>query len=255
MKILTYKADGNTAIAKNKELTQARDNIWFSITTDDYGQNIYHYYLRCKNDICYPLGWARQPADIENIEKLKNDNEADILQDIKDAMEHKTFVSTLDILFCELMQESELASACKAYHDAWIERSRKQDEIERKAREEKEERERQERERAKREKDAADLQHAYDALKGTDKVEWTAREFELLCKDNNITIPLRTLGYLQKNVVKLYLEYMTPQTLSGKQSTEKVLTAGYSHKGKNESKKLYSIIFEINKKLWHGGKQ
>lgn len=193
MKILKYKNDGITAITVNKTLTQISNNLYCYEEIDEYDNTTYYYYIKCNNEICYPLMRSRYELTARDIEQLKDYNEQDILQNMAQREEKGKFINNIDILFCDLLGLPELAKHYTEYRELYIkmlEQERKEEEQKRKELEQvKQEQERQ--------KQLELLDKAQ--IKFYNGNEITAQEFEMLCNKYNVTIPIKVLGWLDQH--------------------------------------------------------
>lgn len=193
MKILKYKNDYNTPTLTSKQLTQLEGNLYYYTEIDEYNNIEYNYYIKCKNDICYPLGGTRiNLLDNENIDKYKNYNEQNIFEILANKDNNGQFISNLDILFCELMEETELADHYTKYRENYL----KEQELQRQEKE----RQRQKKEKEKQEKER---QKQFELLEKAQTrfyngIEITAQEFEMLCNKYNVKIPIKVLGWLRE---------------------------------------------------------
>lgn len=203
MKILKYKNDGNTVEVINKTLTQANGNVYYYEDMDKSWNDCkhYHYFLKCNNDVCYPLTDARyNPISTATFETWKSKNENAVFEFLEKEIEQNHYINNLQILFCELQGNTELANRCKEQKAKVLkerEEERKQEETERKAREEQEEKNRLEQEQK-------DLEQAYTSIKT--KNELSATQFEKLCNDLHINLPIKFIGWLREFCGTIYIK-------------------------------------------------
>lgn len=197
MKILRYKDDGNTPEIVNKKLEQVIDNIYYyeQVEKDYY---IFYYFIKCKNDIFYPLtqkSWEQYPP--QAFEKFKNYTEKEILQNIEFKMKTGQYVSNLDILFCEVMEQAKtFVEELKNYKQQLMEKL----ELERQEKEQKQLAEEQEKQKLELEQKKLEqeqlLAKGYANLKAGEKI--TPQQFEALCKAENVSLPLKLTGWLRE---------------------------------------------------------
>ena len=198
MKILKYKNDYNTPTLANKQLSQLEGNLYYYTETDEYNNNEYNYYIKCKNDIYYPLGRTRNNLlDNEYIDKYKNYDEQNIFELLANKDNNGQFISKLDILFCELMGENELAKHYTEYRESYL----KEQELQRQEKERQRQLKEQERQEKERQKQLELLDKAQTKFYNGNEI--TAQEFEMLCNKYNVTIPIKVLGWLREYCFKI----------------------------------------------------
>lgn len=185
MKILRYKSNGNDVEIVNKNLEQINGNIYLCVV----GGEEFNYYLKCSEDVCYPVTTVYNctlPA--QSFDRLKDKDEKAVFQALENKILQNGYIKNIDILFCELLRNSELATRCKAQQaKARAERA----EQEAKARQQEEERE----EQARKQRQAEELQEAYNRLKTKNAID--ATQFEMLCNDAEICLPAKFVGWLR----------------------------------------------------------
>ena len=199
MKILKYDKDGNKVLVVNKNLLKYDGNIYYYIKEDSVNNRHFAYfYLNC-NNICYPLAYQQFYDSFSFSEyftkallEYKNKDENAIIDTIIQKKQNNQYINNLDIMFCELCNKFDLVKELQIYHQekvAAIEKERQQREDEYR---------REEEERQQKEKAAAAkfLEESYNSLKTTNTV--SAKGFEVLCKDNNINLPFRFVGWLRE---------------------------------------------------------
>ena len=194
MKILRYKNDCNTTEIVNKELQKVIGNVYHYSSVKDY-ETYNHYYIKCKNNLGYPLTTYeyRTPTQLfESLKRFENYSEKEILEQIIKAKEEHKYINNLQILFVECMGLPELLEELKVYK-LKITQER---ELERKLEEEKRQQKEAERIKAEEEQKQKELEKAYNTLKSYNKI--TAHEFEILCNDNNINLPSKFVGWLRE---------------------------------------------------------
>lgn len=198
MKILKYKNDYNTPTLANKQLTQLEGNLYYYTETDEYNNTEYNYYIKCKNDIYYPLGRTRNNLlDNEYIDKYKNYNEQNIFELLANKDNNGQFINKLDILFCELMGKNELARHYTEYRENYL----KEKELQRQEEERQRQLKEQKRQEEEKQKELEKLEIAKaQFLNGK---EITAEQFEKLCNNYNIKIPIKVLGWLREYCFKI----------------------------------------------------
>ena len=192
MKILAYKNDGTTATLKNKTLQQVDGNLYYFTEIDEYNNATYFYYIKLNSDICYPLARTRHEFTARDIEDFKDYNEQNILQHLKNCEQKGRFISNIDIYLCELLGLEELAKHYRKYRELYIklqEQERKEEQKRQKLEQEQQEKEKQ--------KEIEKLEIAKaQFLNGK---EITAEQFEKLCNNYNIKIPIKVLGWMREH--------------------------------------------------------
>lgn len=197
MRILKYKNDGIIAITVNKILTQISNNLYRYEEIDEYDDITYYYYIKCNNEICYPLMRSRYELTARDIEQLKDYNEQDILQNMAQREEKGKFINNIDILFCNLLGLPELANHYKEYREIYLKlQKREQEEQEQKRKELEQARQEQEKQKQLELLDKAQTKF-YNGN------EITAQEFEMLCNKYNVKIPIKVLGWLREYCFKI----------------------------------------------------
>lgn len=199
MKILKYKNDNNTVEVVNKNLEQIQGNIYY-YTTNNQDDIFYNYYIKCKNDYCYPLSIYdyKAPEQLtEAFKKFENYSEQEILEQIKQAKQDHKYINNLQILFVECMELFELAKELKTYKVEITKELELKREIERKLEEDKRQKEKLERNKAEEEKKQKELEIAYNKLREYKTI--TAYQFEILCNENNVKLPIKFVGWLREH--------------------------------------------------------
>ena len=193
MKILAYKNDGTTATLKNKTLQQVEGNIYYFTETDEYKNTTYFYYIKCSNDVCYPLTARTYKLTAKDIENCKDYNEQNILQHLKNCEQKGRFINNINIYFCELLGLTELAKHYKEYRELYI----KLQEQERKEEEQKRQKLEQEQQEREKQKELEKLEIAKEQFLNGKEI--TAEQFEILCNNYNIKIPIKVLGWMREH--------------------------------------------------------
>lgn len=194
MRILKYKSDRNTPTLANKQLSQLEGNLYYYTETDEYNNDEYNYYIKCKNDIYYPLGRTRNNLlDNEYIDKYKNYNEKNIFELLASKDNNGQFINKLDILFCELMGENELVKHYTEYRENYL----KEKELQRQEEERQKQLKELQRQEQEKQKALEQLQKAEQDFKNNKEI--TPANFKNLCKKYNITIPIKVLGWLDQH--------------------------------------------------------
>lgn len=212
MKILKYKNDYNTAIVVNKNLTHIKGNIYYYITDE-----LYNYYLLCRNNVGYPLSrnTHKTPQDLENaINEMQNHDTENIINMLKNAKENNKFISNLDLLFLKEIGEFELLEEFTTYKQELTARLTAEMEEKERQEKEKEEKEKEERERKQKEEREKTLASGYEKIKNQYYI--TAKEFELLCIDNNVKLPIKFLGWLREHCVEMQIKSRNNEELMQK---------------------------------------
>ena len=151
------------------------------------------YCIKLNNDICYPLARTRYEFTASDIEQLKDYNEQDILKNMAQREEKGKFINNIDILFCELLGLEELAKHYKEYRELYI----KLQEQERKEEEQKRQKLEQEQQEREKQKELEKLEIAKEQFLNGKEI--TAEQFEKLCNNYNIKIPIKVLGWMREH--------------------------------------------------------
>lgn len=156
-----------------------------------------------------------------------------LLTDIKNAVTAKQWTSNADALFCELAGDFELAERVRKNRAEYIERQEAEEaqkRAEEKARDEEEA-------KAKAQKQKETEEKAISDFANNKKID--ADMFLTLCKRYNITVPIKTIGYINDNVgyVVVRMQNGVEDYVYGVKNTKRKSKSAFLY-----IEKLYNII-------------
>lgn len=247
IQIFTYKADGNTATLKRINATLIENTkIYFTSKADSYGEKYYSYYFIVSDKICYPIAKDTRQG-LENIIEWYNRcsdkcNKEYIIEMIQNKLKDGQYTNNLDVFFCEHFGEQELAKKCSENRKKILEQRQQEMEQARKEHEQKQ----------LAEAEAKRQQHFKDIANAKSKLidgEWiTNKEFELLCKDQNISLTPKFIGWLREYCGDIMIKARTQQELDslpkGVVFTNVYNTRHYGDK-KHKSTKIYDYADKL----------
>ena len=218
-KVLQYKSDGNTLTEKWHTLTKFAEGIYFSYTTPDrYGHRSVNI-IFSKNGIFWRIGGEpehyfnpdsfRYAEHMEILKRRYADYEADIMQ----AVANGSWLNKLHITVME-----RLGHDTTAMIEAYNERRRKMEELDRQRAEEAERRER-ERKEAEERRNAELLADGKEKLMNHECI--TVEQIELIAEAVGYKIHVRTIGFMREKVTEAVLREDDTVTVWGRKLTSR----------------------------------
>lgn len=239
IQIFTFKADHNTATLKRINATRIENtNIYYTEQVEKYGLNYYFYYFDIGDKKCCLF----ETCSTNTPEKIKewykdNSEKCSIVyyfERLKNKLATKQWTSNLDIFICEHLGEHDLAKECSENRQAILQQ-REQERL-------KQEREQELKEQQRKAEQEQQLKNTLSRAKNNllDNKGITPEEFELLCKDQNISLTPKFIGWLREYCGDIYIQARTQQELDslpkGVVFTNAYKTRYYCQKGHKSTK-------------------
>ena len=218
-KVLQYKSDGNTLTEKWHTLTKFAEGIYFSYTTPDrYGHRSVNI-IFSKNGIFWRIGG--EPEHYFNPDSFRYAEHMEILKrryagyeaDIMQAVANGSWLNKLHITVME-----RLGHDTTAMIEAYNERRRKLEELDRQRAEEAERRER-ERKEAEERRNAELLADGKEKLMNHECI--TVEQIELIAEAVGYKIHVRTIGFMREKVTEAVLREDDTVTVWGRKLTSR----------------------------------